>query len=121
MPDGTAAQQVNKLFERVQNLSDHSVMSQIRERKQRRLHIKELLSKKIRELDLTWEQVFHVGSDVLVKFTGETNRPTWPAQVTAIHDGGFQVKWTQTTKMPRNQKIGMLYNVPATREKHLYR
>ena len=116
MPTGTPTQQVTTLLERVQSLREHSQMREIQERKARRLHIKKLLSNKYRELDRAWSQDFQIGSRVMVKFIGETNRPSWQAQVTArLGDDGFQVKWTQADKLPPKQKIGMPYRVSSHR------
>ena len=71
-----------------------------------------------------WNQDFKVGQYVLVKFTGETNKPTWPAQLVAKHDDRLQVMWTQKHKMPSGQKLGDLYSVcthrvPANAYRHV--
>ena len=62
-----------------------------------------------------WNQDFKVGQSVLVKFTGETIKPTWPAQLVAKHEDRFQVMWTQKNKIPRGQQLGGLYSVCAHR------
>ena len=62
-----------------------------------------------------WNQDFKVGAPVLVKFTGETKKPTWPAQLVAVRDGGFEVKWTQPNKLPDGQKLGGTYFVSSHR------
>ena len=73
---GTPAQNVTKLYDKIQDLGEQLEIQCIKERKARREQIKKLLSKAYSELDRLWLQDFEVDSRVLVKFTGETCKPT---------------------------------------------
>ena len=81
---GSNTQQVTAMLTRIQNLGDKHEISEVRARQKRRNMIQQLLVENYDQLDQTWRQKFVVGSKVMVKWTGESNKPSWPAEVTDI-------------------------------------
>ena len=108
---GTPTQQFTQLYNRVQDLGEHIQIKAIQERKLRRSQITNLLPKKYTELDVLWNQNFCVGDAVLVKFTGESKRPTWPAEVVEILSAEFVVRWTSKDNLPPGQTMKDKYCV----------
>ena len=122
LPPGSNTQQVTAMLARIQNLGDKHEISEVCDRQKLRTTIRQLLDEKYDQLDQAWKQNFIVGSKVMVKWTGETKKPSWPAEVTVVSKDGFQVRWTTASKMPTSQTVGGSYHVCAHRSaKNLYR
>ena len=110
VPAGTPTQQVTALCERISDITDEVKIKQLQEKKVKRSQIKVMLKEKYEQLDRLWQQHFCVGSKVLVRYTGE-KRVSWPARVTNMTIDGFQVAFTDSSKLSTGRKVGGSYFV----------
>ena len=83
-------------------------LEKIHERRKKRKYFHEQIPKHLKELDKWLKQDFQVGSKVHVKYRGDTMKPSWPAELIAINQDSFKVKWNNVMKVPPGERVGSI-------------
>ena len=86
-------------------------IAKIRDRRRKRKYFNIQIPQHLKELDKWLGQRFRVGNKVKVKFRGDTNTPSWPAEIIGIGAASFKVKWTSEEKVPPGEQVGKTFSV----------